>query len=690
MFRSMSSEEPFSKGVSQPPPTGLERADVTRHESSWTSTLSLLSRPAWTLLQKYLPGRSHTPSLTHWSGQAGKSNVDTENSLLANLDNLMPAAQHSAGLSVASVACVHCLHGNSRFLGFASSDTHTLNWLKEDPLHALGVQNSTGAEAQHLATGGYLTMVRRFLSQVFLNMASSQKDVGRAERVQSQLEASKSWSWDLLRGADEPQSVLPNLSQSGKLTDTKSLHSGANCTPGRCHPADCSSAVVFAKPTELFVRSNDVELMHHETAGLLRVKEPEDNGGLHMPGPESLPSTDQLASVHQHNVVGHLTDTTAVLTPEQDNGYSSLEEENANTKQHNMKLVCEKPGQSELDSPGPSQEGEAGRGGEGEEEPIGDAPCEAAGNGDEEQKEAVSPSEPTRSSQATSSLSVPNCSNRAIAYIMGNPCSDDSDSEDDSDWDSDEDDGFDSEGSSRGSNSEGLDDSEDEDDLEGDELDPESETMWNSLCQNADPYNPRNFTAPIRTAPKPRAAAVDSPLSGSPAGPAFTPSPSPSPSPLQLEDEESTDEACSIDEEESLKLWNSFSCSSDPYSPLNFQAPLRTQEPGRSRSKKVRAVGPPVYTREEAEERLDSGFSEAAPAQGHPGSTSCVRLKKVTFVEEVEEFYASSDEDRRGPWEEFARDRCRFQRRVQEVEETISYCLAPTFRLLVFQRLHHS
>lgn len=63
---------------------------------------------------------------------------------------------------------------------------------------------------------------------------------------------------------------------------------------------------------------------------------------------------------------------------------------------------------------------------------------------------------------------------------------------------------------------------------------------------------------------------------------------------------------------------------------------------------------------------------------------------QVTFTEEVEEFYASSDEERHGPWEEYARDRCRFQRRVQEVEESISYCLSPSFRLNIFQRRYPS
>ncbi|XP_076860084.1 protein phosphatase 1 regulatory subunit 15B [Brachyhypopomus gauderio] len=687
MFRTMSSEEHFCNGTSQSPSTGLERANVSRNESSWVSMLSLFSRPAWTLLQKYLPGRSHASSLTNCSGEAGKSKIVIENSLVVNLGNLMPATQLSAGLGV---ACVHCLHENARHL--SSSDTQTPNWLTEEPLRELGIQNPARVEAQHLAPAGYLTMARRFLSQVLLNMASSsQKDAGRAERGQPQLESwygdpvavrsTKSWSWDLLRGADDPQNVLPSLSQSGRETNTESPHCQAACATGHRHPADRSSAGAVAKPMELFVHSDDVESIPGETTGLLCVKEPTDNGGLHMPGLESLPSTNHLpSSVHQHSVVGLHGDTKAILTPEQDSGYSSLEEENANAKQHVMMLVCEKSGQSELDGPGPSQENEAGSGGDGEG-PVGDSPSAAAGTSEEHQEEVASASEPASGSQASSLLPVPHCPNKAIAYIMGGPCSDDSDSEDDSDWD-DDDDGFDSEGSS---DSEVLDDSDDEDESEGDGLNPDGEALWKSLCQNADPYSPRNFTAPMRTAPSPGAAEACSPPSGSPAG--LASSPSSSPSPLQLEEEESDDEAHSIDEEESLKLWNSFNCSSDPYSPLNFRAPVRTRDPGRACCKKGRPVGPPLYRKEEAEERLDSGFSEAAVTQAPHGSG---RLKKVTFAEEVEEFYASSDEDRRGPWEEFARDRCRFQRRVQEVEETISYCLAPTFRLLTFQRLHHS
>ena len=262
------------------------------------------------------------------------------------------------------------------------------------------------------------------------------------------------------------------------------------------------------------------------------------------------------------------------------------------------------------------------------------------------------------------------CSNKAIAYIMGSPCSDDSSSGEDSDEDSDDDDGFNSEGSSCLSDSDSSEGSEEDDDNDDqsdvEEFDAETERLWNSLCQNRDPYNPSNFTASISTTPRtaqppletPSASLLStsplsashlstsplstsplstsplstSPLSTSPlsTSPLSTSPLSTSPlstSPLSGLDgsSESGEEA---DEIESLRLWNSFSCSSDPYSPFNFQATLRTHSPPTRSSGKACSV--PRYQKEQAEERQDSGFGDETPAP----STSSLPRRKLRKVRE--------------------------------------------------------
>ncbi|CAL8340790.1 unnamed protein product [Lota lota] len=420
--------------------------------------------------------------------------------------------------------------------------------------------------------------------------------------------------------------------------------------------------------------------MASENAGHSRnTQRPVDNGSLESTQPETLkcsaaPVRQQEPSTKGTNVTaGAATVFTevAVLTPDQDNGYYSLEEGHGK-----------------------------GVGGGG-------------GGGDTTPQEG--------SSVAANMLTSPYCQNRAIAFIMGSPCSDDDDDDDDYDDDdadslsgselSDCDDGFDSEGSSEVSDSDGDDSTSDND------VDSEADRLWNSLCRPRDPYNLHHFTAPIGTAPRPipstsaAAAALSSdsspdsspdrgpPPAGSLALSASPPAPQPAPPPPDSWD----DSASASEAEDADGLLSYFSSSSDPYSPWNFQAPVRTQRPRAeppeqgatpkrrplSAHQAAAASSPPLYRREEAEDRLDSGFSEPpAPAATLVTSRSCGVYKKVRFREEVEEFPTSSreEEDRRGQWEELARDRCRFWRRCLDVEQSIAHCLEPRHRARVYQR----
>ncbi|OXB67189.1 hypothetical protein ASZ78_015830 [Callipepla squamata] len=253
-------------------------------------------------------------------------------------------------------------------------------------------------------------------------------------------------------------------------------------------------------------------------------------------------------------------------------------------------------------------------------------------------------------------LARPACANKLIDYILGGTSSGEESTDDEEDWDDDDDDdGFDSEGL--------LSDSDDSS-QNGERL-----HLWNSFF-SLDPYDPQNFTATIQTSSSelgkgmPCVSEVgeeedeeeDSSWAESSSG-----------SPHPSSEEEDEWDCSSVDEAENLKLWNSFCTSDDPYNPLNFKAPFQTAE----------KRGKPSLKGKE-------GLSLVASEHSH--LTVC----RVTFLEKVTEYYVSSEEDRKGPWEELARDGCRFQKRIQETEEAIGYCFTPEHRQRVLNRLRET
>lgn len=688
----MTGERHSSSGQSSSSATGhgASSAGLDSQESSWIGLLSAVSRPALSFLQRYLPGRARHAALR---AELKASFVDEETEFLRQLDDMMPLTQHAAP-HLTYLRYLRCQHEGAA--GPQEPEAgRAVPWLTADSLRDIGIQSAEDVDSDLCqAQFGYLSSARTLLGQVWWSSVSSQdlkpaggKDWGAlSSPVKGGGGKTRTWWGSLWGGEERPQ--------PGLMSDVSWAEDGT-LTARLCpHRPETDTKAGAAQTACVSVANGGGWALGENTGASDHKGGPDYKGGLH-----TVQNTGGSAADHRLSISVHLRgpgaaacSEVALLTPDQDNGYSSLEEEHV---QIHLSLLSQQPPQD----PQPADPGPA--------EPEMEAETSEEG-------ESTSGQEPEEEQAVEAEGGQPpplHCQNKSIAFIMGCPCSDDSSQSDDESSD-DDDDGFDSEGSSELSDSSDEDEEDEEDDEgSGGEPDSEAERLWSSMSRSLDPYDLRNFTAPLHSRTPPRTAPTSTPPSSTQSSPACSPDlpplplsslgaspplPSSSPLPSGLDVWDDSTSASEVDEAESLRLWSSFSCSSDPYSPFNFQAPLRTQGPpkARTRARRVTQTGPPAASPEdrkkEAEERLDSGFSEPSTSSTSSSTRSCSSNKKVRFRDDVEEFFAScgeEEEDRRGPWEELARDRCRFLRRCQEVEQRIAYCLQPQHRRRVYLRL---
>ncbi|KAM4554423.1 uncharacterized protein V3H82_018643 [Fundulus diaphanus] len=229
----------------------------------------------------------------------------------------------------------------------------------------------------------------------------------------------------------------------------------------------------------------------------------------------------------------------------------------------------------------------------------------------------------------------------------------------------------------------------------------ESDKLWEFFSSPEDPYNPMYFTASTTSSPtlrpKPTSVCKQASL------------PAPPPKPDAETEENQSSSPPSEDDEEEL-LWKSLGQRDDPYHPLNFQARLQGSPlPPKADAQTQR---PPAETRKQTEApRKPRGNKPALPdrklqqhchpdkrlvpwrrAQRTPHTPpdrqddeAGTRHKKVRFsplvhVHVMRTWPFARQASRKGHWEELARDRDRFRRRIADTERAVGRCLSQPHR----------
>uniref|UniRef100_A0A8C5IDF8 Protein phosphatase 1 regulatory subunit 15B n=1 Tax=Junco hyemalis TaxID=40217 RepID=A0A8C5IDF8_JUNHY len=343
-----------------------------------------------------------------------------------------------------------------------------------------------------------------------------------------------------------------------------------------------------------------------------------EQGKSHLPQPlraEGLPEVEFLRSKRLAFLQRwHLP------VPDPDHGYHSLEEE----QQQQTRGVCLEIGEQRGSNGDLEQPEDAGI-------QPGGVPEEQEGlRGAAEEGEALAEEE-REDSETEQDLPIstrPVCANKLIDYIIGGVSSGE-ESEGEEDWDDgddddeDDDDGFDSE--------------ELPSDSDAGSQDGERLHLWNSFY-SLDPYNPQNFTATIQTSSSEPGKGM-SDMEEEEEGEEDSWAESSEGSPSSDEDEWDCE---SVDEAESLKLWNSFCSSDDPYNPLNFTAAFQPAEkkgtPGLQGAERASSA-PSEHFGAVCRVQLEKHNCGSAELGQSSEKTASSKRKKVTFHEEVTEYY---------------------------------------------------
>ncbi|XP_034390199.1 protein phosphatase 1 regulatory subunit 15B [Cyclopterus lumpus] len=222
------------------------------------------------------------------------------------------------------------------------------------------------------------------------------------------------------------------------------------------------------------------------------------------------------------------------------------------------------------------------------------------------------------------------------------------------------------------------------------DIDEESERLLEFFSSPDDPYNPMCFTARTFGSATPQTATTQK---------ASLPAP---PFKLDTEEKEGSFSPSSEDDEE--QLWESLGQKDDPYHPLNFQACLQSSpsaattppsgeappEKCETESEKPKATKPSLPERKlkrhsHPDKTLVPWKRTGQTRRSLPEEKTSSPHKQVQFsplvqVHVMRTWPFARQASRKGHWEEMARDRDRFRRRVLDAEQAIGRCLAEPHR----------